>query len=78
MSLIWSQNDSKLVSSGKEGAIYEWDALTGNRINEIVQKGADYRCLALSADGSSIFAITSSGVLREIVKTDVVSRLDII
>uniref|UniRef100_A0A336LBT2 CSON008297 protein n=1 Tax=Culicoides sonorensis TaxID=179676 RepID=A0A336LBT2_CULSO len=72
LSLVWSQNDSKLVSSGKEGSIYEWDTLSGKRINEIVQKGVEYRCLALSNDATSIFAITNNGILREIVKSDVI------
>lgn len=61
-----------MVSSGKEGSIYEWDTLSGKRINEIVQKGVEYRCLALSNDASSIFAITNNGILREIVKSDVI------
>ena len=38
LSLVWSVDDSILVSGGKDGAIYKWNAITGERIEEVVQK----------------------------------------
>lgn len=76
LSLVWSLNDSRLVSSGSEGAVYEWDTLSGKRINETVQKGIEYRCLALTSDNASIIGITSNGMLREIVKSNVVREFN--
>lgn len=38
LSMAWSTDDRFLVTSGKEGAVYEWDVVKGDRVNELVQK----------------------------------------
>lgn len=74
LSLAWSHDDNCLVSSGNEGAIYEWDATTGKRINECIQKGIEYRSLAITHN-KSIYVCTNTGVFREIHKSDVVREI---
>lgn len=69
LSLTWSTDDRFLVSSGKEGSVYEWDVVTGERVNELVQKGTHYKSLAVSSDQNYIIGVTHTAYLREIAKS---------
>ncbi|XP_055839283.1 cilia- and flagella-associated protein 57-like [Episyrphus balteatus] len=75
LSLAWSRDDKYLISGGAEGAIYQWDVETGQRIQEIVQKGTEYRALCCSSDPLSIFAVTDSGFLRELNNSEIIREL---
>ncbi|XP_055686721.1 cilia- and flagella-associated protein 57 [Lutzomyia longipalpis] len=77
LSLIWCYDDIHLLSSGEDGAIYEWNAITGERINEVVQKEIQYRSLAVTNDLSAVYSITNTGVLREICKSEIVRETKI-
>lgn len=72
LSLSWCFDDFHLVSAGVDGAIYEWDINTGKRTNEVVQKGIQYRGV-VTMQNNNMFAITNSGVLREICKSELVN-----
>ncbi|XP_073400639.1 cilia- and flagella-associated protein 57 isoform X1 [Dendrobates tinctorius] len=65
-SVVWSADDSKLVSCGLDGAVYEWNSLTGKRESECVLKSCNYSCVALSPDSKIIFAVGSDQTLKEI------------
>lgn len=58
--------------SGKEGSIYEWDTVTGERVNELVQKGTLYKAIDVASDQSYIVGVTHSAYLREISKSQMV------
>lgn len=75
LSMAWSNDDRYLVSSGDDGAIYEWCVLTGERVGESVEKGIHYRSLALTND-RSIYVCTNTGVFREIQKSDIVREIN--
>lgn len=70
-SLAWSLDDKRLVSSGTEGAVYEWELDTGTRLNECVQKGIEYRKVAVTNDMESIYVITDGGLVREMANSDI-------
>lgn len=73
LSLAWSTDDGFLVSSGREGSVYEWNiSLGGERINELVQKGTLYKSIVVSSDQSYIVGVTHSAYLREISKSQMV------
>lgn len=73
LSLAWSTDDRFLVSSGREGSVYEWNiSLGGERINELVQKGTLYKSIVVSSDQSYIVGVTHSAYLREISKSQMV------
>lgn len=73
LSLAWSTDDRFLVSSGREGSVYEWDiSANGERVNELVQKGTLYKSIAVSSDQSYIVGVTHSAYLREISKSQMV------
>uniref|UniRef100_A0A1Q3G5C9 Putative golgin subfamily protein n=1 Tax=Culex tarsalis TaxID=7177 RepID=A0A1Q3G5C9_CULTA len=77
LSLSWSTDDAILASGGNDGAIYKWNVVTGERMEEIVQKGIHYRSLALTSDAHSVFAITNTGLIREMCKSDILREFKI-
>lgn len=64
--VLWSNDDSKLVSCGMDGAVYEWDTITGRRTGEYVLKNCSYTSVGLSSDARNIFAVGSDRKLKEI------------
>ena len=65
-SIAWSADDSRLVSCGMDGAVYEWNTLSGKRESESVLKSCSYTGVALSPETKSIFAVGSDCTLKEI------------
>lgn len=70
-SLVWTRDDRKLVSCGVEGAVYEWDLATGNRIGEIVEKGTSFWKCAVTPEGKYVYAVGNDGLLKEITESNV-------
>ncbi|XP_041912329.1 cilia- and flagella-associated protein 57-like isoform X1 [Alosa sapidissima] len=66
LSIIWSGDDSRLVSCGMDGAVYEWNTLTGKRESESVLKSCSYTGISLSPDNKSIFVVGTDYTLKEI------------
>ncbi|KAL6489815.1 hypothetical protein MHYP_G00001600 [Metynnis hypsauchen] len=65
-SIAWSADDSRLVSCGMDGAVYEWNTLSGKRESESVLKSCSYTGVALSPETKSIFAVGTDCTLKEI------------
>ncbi|XP_059110839.1 LOW QUALITY PROTEIN: cilia- and flagella-associated protein 57 [Peromyscus eremicus] len=65
-SLVWNLDDSKLISAGTDGAVYEWNLSTGKRETECVLKSCSYNSITVSPDGKVIFAVGSDQTLKEI------------
>lgn len=64
--MVWTADDSKIISAGMDGAVYEWDAFTGKRGAESVDKKCSYTGVAVTPDGKNTFAVGSDKSLREI------------
>ncbi|KAM8915709.1 cilia- and flagella-associated protein 57 isoform 2-T2 [Spinachia spinachia] len=62
----WSQDDSRLVSCGIDGGVYEWNTQTGKRESESVLKSCSYTDVAFSSNCKSILAVGSDLTLKEI------------
>ena len=77
-SVIWSQDDTKIISCGMDGAVYEWNAYTGKRDGESVLKSCSYTGVAVSPDGRTTFAVGSDKTLKEICDSQVKHYLYII
>ncbi|KZC06732.1 WD repeat-containing protein 65 [Dufourea novaeangliae] len=71
--LLWSQTDTKLLTLGSEGAIYQWDMTTGTRSAEIIIKNINLQDIALSADEQVSYCIGSDSIIREI-KENAIAR----
>ncbi|XP_037831258.1 cilia- and flagella-associated protein 57 isoform X3 [Kryptolebias marmoratus] len=65
-SIEWSLDDSRLVSCGMDGAVYEWDTRTGKRQSESVLKPCSYTGVAFSSDYKTILAVGTDFTLKEI------------
>ncbi|XP_028262443.1 cilia- and flagella-associated protein 57 [Parambassis ranga] len=62
----WSLDDSRLVSCGMDGAVYEWNTQTGKRESECVLKDCSYTDVAFSLNCKTILAVGSDLTLKEI------------
>ena len=65
-SIVWSADDTKMVSCGLDGAVYEWDAASGRRTGESVLKSCAYTCVDVTPDGKTTFAVGSDKKLKEV------------
>ncbi|XP_072560503.1 cilia- and flagella-associated protein 57 isoform X2 [Paramormyrops kingsleyae] len=65
-SIIWSEDDSSLVSCGTDGAVYEWSTLSGKRLSESVLKSCSYSCVTMCPDAKTVFAAGSDCSIKEI------------
>ncbi|KAH8870172.1 Cilia- and flagella-associated protein [Schistosoma japonicum] len=74
-SIIWSDDDHKLISCGMDGAVYEWDTHNGTRINENVLKSCSYTSVSVSQDGKVVYAVGSDKTLREISDSQIVHEI---
>ncbi len=70
-SVHWSPDDSRLVTSGLDGAVYEWQLKDFKRVSENVQKTCLYTCAVTSEETRSIYAAGSDKKLKEIVDGEV-------
>ncbi|KXS19851.1 WD40 repeat-like protein, partial [Gonapodya prolifera JEL478] len=75
-SLHWSSDDSKLVTAGIDGAVYEWALGGPKRDSESIVKSCNYTSAVLHPDGRSLFAVGSDRTLREIVESTVVREIE--
>jgi len=64
--VVWCLDDTRVVTCGVDGAVYEWEVLTGRRLAENVLKHCSYTGVALSPDAKTTFAVGSDHTLKEI------------
>ncbi|XP_017883097.1 cilia- and flagella-associated protein 57 [Ceratina calcarata] len=69
--LLWSQTDTKLLTMGAEGAVYQWDINTGKRTSEIIIKGIVLLDIALSIDEQTSYCIADDSAIHEIKENSV-------
>ncbi|XP_036088633.1 cilia- and flagella-associated protein 57 isoform X5 [Rousettus aegyptiacus] len=74
-SIVWNADDSKLISCGTDGAVYEWNLSTGKRETECVLKSCSYNCVTISPDSKIIFAVGSDQTLKEIADSSVLREM---
>ncbi|KAF6344214.1 cilia and flagella associated protein 57 [Rhinolophus ferrumequinum] len=74
-SIAWNADDSKLVSCGTDGAVYEWNLSSGKRETECVLKSCSYNCVTISPDSKIIFAVGSDCTLKEIADSSVLREM---
>lgn len=73
--IVWSTDDSRLVSCGMDGAVYEWNTLNSKRESESVLKSCSYTGVTISPDAKTIFAVGTDCTLKEIQDCQVGWRL---
>ncbi|KAK3612310.1 hypothetical protein CHS0354_011028 [Potamilus streckersoni] len=74
--VVWSADDSKIISCGMDGAVYEWDSFSGKRVGESVLKSCNYTGVAVTADGKTTFAVGSDRTLKEISDSQILREVE--
>ncbi|XP_038207858.1 cilia- and flagella-associated protein 57 [Zerene cesonia] len=64
--LAWSANDLTLVSCGSEGAVYEWNMSSGQRVGEVILKTNQFSACAVNSNGKTTYGVGSDGEIKEI------------
>jgi cilia- and flagella-associated protein 57 len=62
--LYWTRNDLRLLSAGKDGALYSWDIKEQKREGESVLKGCQYTSVVSNIEGNQVFAVGSDSQLK--------------
>ncbi|XP_039752116.1 cilia- and flagella-associated protein 57 [Pararge aegeria] len=65
-SLAWSANDLTLVSCGTEGAVYEWNMSSGQRVGEVILKTNQFNACAVNSNGKTTYGVGTDGEIKEI------------
>jgi WD40 repeat protein len=55
-SLFWSPDDSRIISAGMDGAVYEWRLKDFKREKENVLKGCNYSSVLATPDCKTLYA----------------------
>lgn len=87
-SLKWSNDDSKLVSAGVDGAVYVWSLLeigvsstadTGGvkREGENIIKSCSYSSAICTSDAKLVYAVGNDKLFKEIVDSQVTKELQL-
>ncbi|PHJ15181.1 wd g-beta repeat-containing protein, partial [Cystoisospora suis] len=80
-SLCWSPDDSILVSTGMDGAVYEYHVMKdGARISDWVQKGINFSSVVLYRKegdlANTLFVVGSDSSLKEVSNSQLVNTYD--
>merc|ERR1719183_1866 len=70
-SVAWTADDSMLVSTGGDGAVYEYNVLAeGRRVSDWVLKGTSFTCVIVYTDPSTgtntMYVVGNDRMLREV------------
>ncbi|XP_061115383.1 cilia- and flagella-associated protein 57-like [Conger conger] len=74
-SIVWNEDDRKLVSLDMDGAVYEWNTISGKLESEIVHTSYMYTSVAVSPDGRTIFVVGTDFTLKEIHQTKILTEV---
>ncbi|XP_034177079.1 testes of unusual size [Osmia lignaria lignaria] len=75
--LLWSRSDTKLLTLGAEGVIYQWDMSTGQRSAEIILRGFNLYDIAFSSDELTSYCIANDSSIREMKESAVVRQYNL-
>lgn len=65
-SICWAADDTRLVSGGMDGAVYEWRLKDFKRERENVLKGVAFTSVLVTSDSRNIFATGTDKKLKEL------------
>merc|ERR1719440_959811 len=75
-SIYWTQDDTRVISAGMDGAVYEWQLKDFKRTSENVLKSCSYTCAVCTPDARSIFAVGSDRKMKEISDSNITKDFD--
>jgi len=62
-SIVWSEDDAQIVTSGQDGAVYLWDWEEGKRLGEFVQKAHVYHSTVVT--DKAVYCVGTDMFLKE-------------
>ena len=74
-SLYWTNDDSSIISSGSDGAVFEWRLKDGSRPQEFVQKGIQFTSTLATLD-NHLYVVGSDRMLKEITDSNANKEMD--
>ncbi len=72
--MAWSPDDSKLISAGMDGAVYEWRLRDLKREKEHVLKGCAYSSVLATPDCKLLYATGTDKKIKEFEDSSVRQR----
>ncbi|KFH01430.1 WD domain, G-beta repeat-containing protein [Toxoplasma gondii VAND] len=79
-SLCWSPDDSILVSTGMDGAVYEFSIIKGLRLSDWVYKGINFSSAVVyrgdEENFNTVFVVGSDNSLKEVSNSQLVNTYD--
>jgi WD40 repeat protein len=80
-SVCWTADDSRIVSTGADGAAYEYDIVKeGRRCSEWAQKGTNFSCIIAYTDTASqkntMYAVGSDKMIKEVQDSQLTNYLE--
>ncbi|XP_059470478.1 cilia- and flagella-associated protein 57 [Neocloeon triangulifer] len=73
-SIAWSQDGTRLVTCGADGAVYTWDSASGARLEELVTKGCHFLGVSTISSGKTNF-LTKGDEIVQVVSENQVERV---
>lgn len=74
--IYWTPDDTKIISAGLDGAVYEWNVREGKRLSENVLKSCNYTSAVSNETAKSIYAVGSDKKLKEIGDSQINKDID--
>ncbi|KAJ8258858.1 hypothetical protein COCON_G00178700, partial [Conger conger] len=74
-SLVWTEDDSRLVSRGMDGVVYTWDTQSGELESECTHKSCQYTNFCLSPDGETMYAVGTDCTIKEIQDSQIITEV---
>jgi len=59
-------DDTKVITAGSDGAIYEWDIQTAKRTADVVERGSNLVSVVLTPDYKTHYAVNGNKFIKEI------------
>ena len=74
--MCWNADDTRLITAGMDGAVYEWRVRDAKRDNEVIVKSCNYTCVTLHPDGRYVYAVGSDNKLKELSESQITRDWD--
>ncbi|KAI9351164.1 WD repeat-containing protein 65-like protein [Zopfochytrium polystomum] len=75
-SIHWTPDDSVLISSGADGAVYTWLVRDFKRESEHILKSCSYTSAVCTPDGKLVYAVGSDKLMKEISESTVTHQVE--
>eukprot|EP00929_Paragymnodinium_shiwhaense_P023265 TRINITY_DN1460_c0_g1_i1.p1 TRINITY_DN1460_c0_g1~~TRINITY_DN1460_c0_g1_i1.p1 ORF type:complete len:1300 (+),score=429.10 TRINITY_DN1460_c0_g1_i1:78-3977(+) len=79
-SVCWTADDSRIVSTGADGAAYEYDIIKERRVSDWAQKGTSFSCVIAYTDPATqtntMYVVGSDKMLKEVQDTKLTNYLE--